>query len=138
MKKLTVLLLVLLLTVSTAFAAPDLSYYSLSELLDLRSLINDELHDRGAVITFHAPVGVYTVDVDFPAGTYTIECGGRYAGCMIRVTNPGERLPVFSETAYADGQPIGKVEVTNGQKVEVLVNSAVFTTYTGLTIRVVR
>lgn len=137
MKKLTALTLVLLLTASTAFAAPDLSGYSLSELLDLRSLINDELRDRGAVITFHAPVGVYTVGVDFPAGTYTIACGGKY-GCMIRVTNPGERLPVFSETAYADGQPIGKVEVTNGQKVEVLVESAVFTTYTGLTIRVVR
>ena len=137
MKKLITLLLVLLMTASTAVAAPDLSGYSLAELLELRSLINDELHDRGAVITFRAPVGVYTVGVDFPAGTYTIECGGTY-GCMIKVKNPGERLPVFSETAYTDGQPIGKVEMKNGQTVEVLVESAVFTTYTGLTITVLR
>lgn len=72
MKKLVAIIAVLVLLCGVAYAAVELSSMSTDELIKLKTSIEKELIDRGAVKSANIPAGEYVVGTDIPAGSYSI------------------------------------------------------------------
>lgn len=75
------------------------------------------------------PAGKYTVGDDIPAGTYTITYDGKILA-SVTVKSSAEKY-LFSET-LSTGQKIGKLELSDGQIVEVGYDPVIFMPYQGL------
>lgn len=74
MKKLFALALALLILLSSSALAdlPDISGLSLDELLRLRELVDTAIMNSSDYQEISLPAGLWTVGVDFPAGTWLI------------------------------------------------------------------
>ena len=132
LKRVLVLLLVLLSLVSIASAevAVDIATMTTEELVNLRNTVNAELAARNfkeKEVT--VPVGRYTVGADIPVGVYTITRSGEYFSSIRTYTASGQYDLGFQ---VANGEPVGKLELSEGQTVEILYESVVFKPYTGL------
>lgn len=132
MKRFLALLFVMLFFISIASAETtfDLSSMSTEELLNLRNAINTELAVRGfkekEVIV---PPGRYTVGTDIPVGVYTLTRSEEYFSGIKTYTPSGQYDLTFS---VSTDTPIGKLELTEGQTVEILYETVVFKQYAGL------
>lgn len=130
MKKLA-LLLVFLLTFTPFANAESIDIQSMSseELTALRTAINAELLSRGIEKEVTVPTGRYTVGVDIPSGVYTIKLAGTMGALVSTYTQSGNYDLVYNVTA---SEPIGKLDLQEGQTIEIAVESVVFTPYSGL------
>ena len=72
MKK-TIILILIILLVSAAAIAEDLSTMSYADLMDLRDRCQRELMTRPEWKQVTVPTGLWTVGIDIPAGEYTID-----------------------------------------------------------------
>lgn len=106
--------------------------YSIEDLLHMQKLVEIELEYRGYynekqdTKEYDVPVGKYTVGIDIPAGVYTVSQDVGMFGAMINVDNFDSFYTVMP------GSPIGKLELTEGQTIEVQVGGVKFSKYTGL------
>lgn len=140
MKKIIALVLVLLSLVSVTQAEETYDLKSLTteelvalktELLSLKDSIDQELANRGeGVKNVPVPVGKYTVGEDIPAGTYTVT----YEGAIISLVTVYSGKNDSYGTGYnlSANDSIGKLELSDGQIVEVLYGSVYFSQYSGL------
>lgn len=131
MKKVLALLLVLLSLVSAASAESfDLSTITTEELVSLRSAVNAELAARDfKTKEVKVPTGRYTVGIDIPAGVYTLNNPGTYFSSVNTYTPDGRFDMGFQVTPE---EPVGKLELVDGQTVEIQYESVVFKPYEGL------
>lgn len=85
--------------------------------------------------SFNVPIGKYIVGDEIPAGTYRIVCEGTYASANISVYS-SKWFPIASFSEYlcpSLGAPeIGKLELEEGNCVEIEFGSLLFYPYTGL------
>lgn len=125
-----VLVLLLLTPASYAVGTGDLSAMSMEELVSLRDAVNAELAARNfKVKEVTVPAGRYTVGCDIPVGVYTLSSSGDYFSSVRTYTPNGQYDMGFQ---VADGEPVGKLELTDGQVVEILYSSVIFKLYEGL------
>ena len=72
MKKLTALVLSLILLTSVSMAEVDLSSYSYDQLLDLNRQVQFEIMSRPEWKEVTVPAGIYVIGQDIPEGAYTL------------------------------------------------------------------
>lgn len=115
-----------------------LSQYSTDDLLLAREIIDNVLAARSGVNSDVAktpikevtvPVGTYSVGDDIPAGTYTVFYDGVMFASVGVESSAGKHI---SSNTISSGEKIGKLELTNGQIVEVEYDPVVFSPYQGL------
>lgn len=108
------------------------SEFSTEELLALQKAIGVELEYRGyssektETKEFDVPVGKYTIGVDIPAGTYTVSRGNGMFDSLVVIGNYETFYPV------SQNSPIGKLELVEGQTIEVQMGGVKFSEYKGL------
>lgn len=144
MKKfLCFLSLLLIMTIPMAAQADSdvnqiLSQYSTDDLLLVREIIDNVLASRSGESTpvsgpalkeVTVPVGTYSVGDDIPAGTYTVSYNGSLLASVEVQTSTGGNV---SYNSISSGQRIGKLELKNGQIVEVGYDPVIFMPYQGL------
>ena len=119
-------------------ATDILSQYSTEDLMLARDIIDSVLASRtegnGNVSSAPAkevtvPQGTYTVGVDIPAGTYTVSYNGRLLASVEVSSSAGKAV---SYDSISSGGRIGKLNLTNGQIVEIGYDQVVFMPYQGL------
>lgn len=129
MKRILALVLVLISLVGFASAETiDISGMSSDELIALRDAINAEIVSRGIEKEVNVPAGTYTVGEDIPAGTYTI----RTSALMISFYTYDANGNYDEMHMVQPSSPIGKLTVTDGQKIEIVGGYAIFAPYAGL------
>ena len=133
MKKLVsfALSLALMACAIPAFAdGPDLQSMSDDELVSLRDAINAELASRNfqeKEVT--VPPGRYKVGEDIPAGTYTISAAGKVMSMVTTYTASGDYGMIYNVTSDS---PVGKLELADGQEIEISVEPVTFSVYKGI------
>lgn len=133
MKKLVsfALSLALMACAIPAFAdGPDLQSMSDDELVSLRDAINAELASRNfqeKEVT--VPPGRYKVGEDIPAGTYTVSKTGAMPAMVTTYTSSGDYDLVYNISADT---PIGKLQLAEGQSIEISYDSVLFSPYKGI------
>lgn len=135
MKKIAALLLALILCLGSlpAFADVDLSAYTQEELLALRDKINEELLKRGIEKKVEVPQGRYIVGEDIPAGTYTLKPKPNGFAVIEVWKNASSKYNMFYESVSDyDKEYIGKLQLVEGNIVEITYGSFVFSPYQGL------
>jgi len=131
MKKVLVLLLVFVSLVSAASAEGfNLSAMTTEELVSLRDAANAEL----AVRNFQTkevvvPTGEYTIGVDIPAGVYTLINSENRTSLISTYETDGSLDLTFN---VSQEKSVGKLELIDGQKIEIIFDSIVFKPYEGL------
>lgn len=125
MKRLVIGILIAMMMVSVAFADVDLSSMTTEELVELKAQVVGELMQRGEIKAAKVPAGEYTVGVDVPAGSYTITTSASLI--MVTVDNGLGAIHTLSS-----GEEIGKLVLTDGQTLEIVGGTAVFTMYSGI------
>ena len=140
MKKIVALVLVLFSFASITFAQADeyatiheaFKEHTLDDLLLLQKMVEIELEYRGyysketVAKEFDVPVGKYIIGVDIPAGVYTVTHGGGMFSAIIVIGNYEAFYPVSQDS------PVGKIELTEGQTLEVQMSGVKFSEYKGL------
>lgn len=76
------------------------------------------------------PAGSYTIGSDIPAGTYTIVAAPSAVMSMITVYGPSGGMDTV-QTVSGDTH-IGKIELKDGQRIEIVGSSVIFKPYAGL------
>ena len=109
MKKFLSILIVLLMICAVAFAEINLSSLSVDELIKLKTSIEKELIDRGAVKSANVPAGEYIIGTDIPAGSYSITTKQIMATIVF-----GD----FNMYIATPDSPVGKVTLKDGQTFE--------------------
>lgn len=123
MKKAIALVLILTMLCTTAYAATvDFSDWSDEQLIALRTIVTQEILNRGLATSAKVPTGDYIVGVDIPAGKFSITSD--YPMVTISVGQYGLYL-------VTPDSPLGKVEFSEGEKVS-FSGPVVLTVYTGL------
>lgn len=136
MKKLMVMLLVVCLVLPiTAIAdvsMPDLTEYSTEDLIALKTLIAQEMLERGIEKQATVPIGKYIIGVDIPAGTYTLKPvkSGFTIHVFPNTSKTGTYDYIFGEYVKSTDY-IGKLELLEGQVLEIDAN-VIFSVYTGI------
>lgn len=132
MKRIIVLVFVLLtfIPVATAESNIDIQNLSTEELVNLRNVINSELSARNfANKEVTVPPGRYSIGVDIPAGVYTINHSGMVMAVVSTYTENGNYDLLYTVT---QSSPIGKLELKDGQVIEIGTESVVFKPYEGI------
>jgi len=136
MKKIIVMLLLvclsLPLTVTADVSMPDLTEYSTEDLIALKTLIAQEMLERGIEKQATVPIGKYIIGVDIPAGTYTLKPAksGFTIHVYPNVNKTGTYDYIYGEFVKST-EYIGKIELPEGQVLEIDAN-VIFTVYTGI------
>lgn len=106
--------------------------YSIDDLLNMQKLVEIELEYRGyskektEPKEFDVPAGKYTIGVDIPAGVYTVSRGNGMFDSIVIIGNYDAFYPV------SHNSPIGKLELSEGQTIEVQMGNVKFSEYKGL------
>lgn len=154
LKRIIITVALLLIVVTNALAAPpkpvaspsvkydiDLAAMTVEELVALRSEIDqaiaaasgsDNSNTEAKEVT--VPQGTYVIGVDIPAGTYTLEAGSIVAMTMVFETKDGvENLDgLINSYSISEGEPAGRVELKDGNAIQISLGSVVFKPYQGL------
>ena len=136
MKKLMVMLLVVCLflpiTVLAVVSMPDLTEYTTEDLITLKTLIAQEMLERGIEKQAIIPIGKYTIGVDIPAGTYSVKPvkSGFDFKIYPNANKTGSHDYIYYEFIRST-EYIGKIELLEGQIVEIDAN-VILTVYTGI------
>lgn len=105
---------------------------SIEELVAFKNMIEFELEYRGYSSEknepkeFDVPVGKYTIGIDIPAGIYTVSRGSGMFDSIVVIGNYESFYPV------SQNSPIGKLELVEGQTIEVQMGGVKFSEYTGI------
>lgn len=75
---------------------------------------------------FDVPVGKYTIGIDIPAGVYTVSRGSGLFDSIVVIGNYETFYPV------SQNSPIGKLELAEGQTIEVQMGGVKFSEYKGI------
>ena len=136
MKKLMVILLlvclVLPITVLADVSLPDLTEYTTEDLVALKTLIAQEMLERGIEKQATIPIGKYTIGVDIPAGTYSVK--PVKSGFDFKIYPNANKTGAFDSIYYEyvrSTESIGKIELLEGQILEIDAN-VILTVYTGI------
>lgn len=129
MKKMLAVCLVLALVVPVALAeSVDLSSMSVDELIALKASIVGELMSRGEIKEAKVPSGSYIIGEDIPAGSYTITTDSIFAFININDSN-GKYINMMT---FSADDPIGKINLLDGQQIELTGGTCVFSVYSGI------
>lgn len=134
MKRFLFILVALSLFVTCVHAESiDLENMSTDSLVVLRDAINAELAKRNfAEKEVLVNVGEYIIGVDIPAGVYTISLHENVQAMQSLLTVYSEkRTPVTAYNIFPS-DPIGRHELKEGQIIQILFGSVVFSPYKGL------
>lgn len=112
----------MVLLFSVALADVDLATMTVDELITLKTQIEQELINRGAVKSATVPAGKYIVGKDIPAGDYSISTS-QY---MVVVTIGSLNMYVVTPD-----EGVGKVTLNEGDSFECS-STIVLTKYAGL------
>lgn len=128
MKRLLSVLLIIGILFSCAFAeGVDLSYLSFAQLLQMQQIINEEIVRRPEWKKTTVPVGVWTVGVDIPAGSYSISAlDGESSHIGIKTGTGILDSTIILQTINSESSAIGKVDLQAGYVVTVEWNALVF------------
>lgn len=134
MKKFFAMLLVALMVLGGSVASAeriDLSALSLEELIALRQEIDLLIFGSDAYKNVAVPAGDYVVGEDIPAGTYTLESEG-YGMISVYADASKDIMGMKACHSVGGGETVGKIELVDGQLVEIQMASIIFKTYAGL------
>ena len=137
MRKLITLLLIAALLLPAAALAdlPDISGLSVEELLELNHQIQLRLFSEKLIDGVDVPAGEYVVGEDIPAGTYRLKVGFPSSGGYLTVYKSKERKVSVTESflgEYWGVTEIGKIELEDGNIIDLSGNTLRFFPYTGL------
>lgn len=128
----SVMLAVMLLMPFAARAQMDFSLYTLEELIALKTRITEEIAVRtDEKASFDVPIGRYTVGEDIPCGTYAIRFRGTGSASIVVCSREGEMLR-FYMLSSGSANTVGKLELLEGQSVEIAGGQLAFSLYGGL------
>ena len=128
-------LLALALPAMAGAAIPDISDLSREELIELDQRIHLRLFDEQLIEGVPVPSGEYIIGRDIPAGTYRIDFSGgsEMSSGRFFVYNADGSVNSWHFVGKAeDVSEIGKIELLEGQQIEILYISSTFYAYTGL------
>lgn len=137
MKKLTALVLSLILLTSVSLAEVDLSSYSYDQLLELNRQVQFEIMSRPEWKEVTVPMGNYVIGEDIPAGKYTLTAApGQSGNVVVWGKEPYNYVDggglIFNEIiGYKEGDVIGRIELNKGNILEIGC-SVIFSPYKGL------
>ena len=129
MKRFFVILLVFSLFAGSALAA-DLDGLSFDELLKLQREVAAEIMSRPEWKEVTVPGGTWSVGSDIPAGAYCISAGKK--GGYVTIKRPGELFSIVSQGVRNETNKIGRIELREGDTVEIENGSVVFSPAIGL------
>lgn len=134
MKKIVALLLAVLICLGCFSASAAVSFnvgdYTTDELITIRALIISELMFRQIDKKIDVPQGRYVVGVDIPSGFYTVATDN----FIISLTIHSNRYSNDYAFTYVvtDTEKVGKLELKNGNAIEVVGGTITLTPYQGL------
>lgn len=134
MRRLFALVLVSILmfcSVATAESI-DLTSLSFEELIALRQEIDLLLFASDEYKNVPVPAGDYVIGEDIPAGVYTLECDGGYAMITVYSNASKDLMSMGACHSVGGGETVGKIELKEGQIIEIEMGTITFKTYTGL------
>lgn len=124
----SLLLALLLLPMSgMAESSMDLSGMNYEELIDLKAQIIKEMMTRDEFEGVDVPIGQYTIGEDIPAGVYTLCMADNALMGMIKINDYDESYVLSSEN-----DTVGKIELEDGDTVEITIGAMTFKKYMGL------
>ena len=139
MKKLIAIVIILALLLPAAALAdlPDISGLTNEELIELNRQINLRLFSEKLINGARIPIGVYTVGVDIPAGSYHVELESNLTNSLISIHYIDEKGEERVNGSFMLGDiygayEVGKMTLEDGQFVEIEFSPAVFFPYSGL------
>jgi len=136
MKKLLTIILTLALILPAISLAelPDISGLTDDELLELQHQIQLKLFSEKLVDGVKVSPGVYMVGKDIPEGEYRIEyiTENKYSLATFSAYREKPFFSFSSVLGFTGPTEIGKIELTDGIKVEIESDSLYFFGYSGL------
>lgn len=133
MRRLFALILVVLMMFCSAASAEgiDLTAMSFEELIALRQEIDLLIFASDEYKNVSVPAGEYVIGEDIPAGTYTLDSDGM---AMISVYSDASKniMGMVAAHTVGNGETVGKIELKEGNVVEIQFTSIIFKTYAGL------
>lgn len=133
MRRLFALVLVFLMmfcSVATAESI-DLTALTFEELIALRQEIDMLLFASDEYKDVPVPAGDYVIGEDIPAGTYSLDSDG-YAMISVYADASKDLMGMDACHSVGGGETVGKIELKDGQVIEIQMGSIIFKTYTGL------
>lgn len=133
MRKLFALVLVVLMmfcSVATAESI-DLTALTFEELIALRQEIDLLIFSSDEYKEVAVPAGDYVVGEDIPAGTYSLDSEG-YGMISVYSDASKDIMGMSACHSVGGGETVGKIELKDGQVVEIQMASIIFKTYAGL------
>lgn len=132
------LLLVLLVMGSCAYAELDYNSMSYDELLRINSLVQAALFQKGILadgVTIYP--GVYKVGEEIPAGVYRAECKGAYSSALLNIYPDENNQSILSGKSYVMAElygssVVGKLVLEEGNIVDLTNGNIILSAYTGL------
>lgn len=115
MKKIIAILLVVL-SISVAFADTDFSSMSYDELIELQKSLTAEIMSRPEWKEVNVPSGVWIVGEDIPAGTYSIRIRSGFSSRIDCVDAKGRQV---CYQYIHENEPIGKIVLLDGYKITI-------------------
>ena len=126
---LSMVLAMLLIFPATAFAELNFADYSVEDLISLKTEIHSEIIRRTSDDnTTRVPMGRYTVGVDIPAGAYKLICASD-RGMVSLFTADGNVITYYTMYYLEE---VGRIDLQDGQIVEIQWGAIVFSTYRGI------
>lgn len=127
---LTILLILCLLAPSALSSESPFAPYSDDELIIFAQMAQNEIVSRGLVKSAVVPQGVYIVGLDVPAGIYSVSHDGSVSSVEV-YPSATSNDDLYDYSIYGD-EIIGRLELLDGQRLEVLHSAITLTVYTGL------
>lgn len=136
MKKLIIIMLLALILPAAALAdLPDISDLTVDELMELNHQIQLRLFSEKLIEGVDVPAGEYIVGEDIPAGTYRLKIGFPKSGGYLTVyKSKGKKVAVTESFLgeYWGVTDIGKIELEDGNIIDLSGNTLRFFAYAGL------
>ena len=140
-KRILLLLLVSLFIPCCVFAESDefavihetFASHTIDDLLLLKKIVEIELEYRGYYTEtkeVSVPPGTYTIGADIPANVYSLSLDGSIVS-MITIKNADGSL-VTMHALNASTTNIGKIDLTDGQVIEIVGEPVIFKPYVGI------
>ena len=117
MKKFLAIFAALILMISTACAAPDLTDLTFDQLIALQHYITSEIMSRPEWREITVPAGQWRIGVDIPEGTYCITAGEHSLNLTVWGYEYGDfstNEGLIHNVVLSNGDSIGKMLLQSG------------------------